>query len=235
MQAQSSSSTCIPFDIEGYIDEEVSFTLKDAAELNLCDLTKDRLRMMIPHLDVDTADLVRNAGFVREIFNSIKGDLPAMLREALQPAAYIESHEQKFLGAMERLAAREAQKHLPSQEIQHKQSLVEFKDVIDKLTNSFNHVNQEHEILRDEKEQLLAKLKEIEDSIKLKEDNLSKIPSAISEQKILMATKHAELKVVQAKRKKLIPGTSEEDNRQIAEIDAIRQNALNAIESFLNL
>jgi hypothetical protein len=50
-----------------------------------------------------------------------------------------------------------------------------------------------------------------------------------------MTTKYAELKDIRAKRKQPILGTSEEDNQQIVEIDAIRQNALNVIKSILNL
>jgi hypothetical protein len=64
----------------------------------------------------------------------------------LQPIAYIECHEQKILGAMERLAAREAQKYLPIQENQHKQSLVEFRYLIDKLESAPKQINKKLEI-----------------------------------------------------------------------------------------
>jgi hypothetical protein len=78
-------------------------------------------------------------------------------------------------------------------------------------------------------------LKEVDSSIKREEDNLARVPTAISKQRALMTTKYAEHKDIRAKRKQPISGTSEEDNRQIAEIDAIRQNALNVIKSILNL
>jgi hypothetical protein len=89
---------------------------KSAAEPNLPESTKDRLQALVTHLDVNIANLVHDVGPVWNIFNSIKKELPSKIREVLQPAAYIECHEQKFLGAMERLATREAQKYLPIQE-----------------------------------------------------------------------------------------------------------------------
>lgn len=108
MQAQNSFSTYTPFNFKGYIEEEVSSVDKSAAEPNLPESTKDRLQALVTHLDVDIADLVHDVGPVRDIFNSIKKELPSEIWKVLQPAAYIECHEQKYLGAMERLAAREA-------------------------------------------------------------------------------------------------------------------------------
>lgn len=120
MQAPNSPSIDIPFDIEAYIGEEVSSSLKSTEEPSLSETTKDRLRMLVSCLNVNTADLVRDAGLVRDIFNSIKNDLPLEICETLQSAASIEYHEQKLLGAMKRLDAREARKNLDSQEKQHK-------------------------------------------------------------------------------------------------------------------
>jgi predicted nuclease with TOPRIM domain len=112
---------------------------------------------------------------------------------------------------------------------------VEFRDLIDKLESAPEQINKKLEDLKTEKDQLLARLKEVESSIKREEDNLARVPIAISKQRALMTAKYAELKEIHAKRKQPISGTSKEDNQQIAEIDANRQNALNVIKSILNL
>jgi hypothetical protein len=98
-----------------------------------------------------------------------------------------------------------------------------------------NRSKKSSRISRLKKGQLLARLKEVESSIKREEDNLARVPIAISKQRALRNAKYAKLKDIRAKRKQPISGTSEEDNRQIAEIDAIRQNALNVIKSILNM
>jgi hypothetical protein len=64
MQAQNFSSTDTPFDIKGYIGEEVSSVDKSAAEPNLLESTKDQLQALVTHLDVNIADLVHDAGLV---------------------------------------------------------------------------------------------------------------------------------------------------------------------------
>lgn len=89
--------------------------------------------------------------------------------------------------------------------------------------------------LNTERDQLLAWLQEVESSIQEEEASLSKIPASIEEQKYLMAKTFNELQEIHAKKKEIILGTQEEDNRQIADIDAIRQNALDLLKSFLNL
>lgn len=225
----------ISFDIKGYIGEEASSILKNAEAPNLSEATRDRLQMLVTYLNANTTDLVWDAGPIWDIFKSIKNELTPKILEVLQPAAYIECHEQKLLGAMDRLTAHDAQKNLDSQEKQHKQSLVEFKVLIDRLESAPGQINTKLEALKAEKDQLLARLADIDNSIKLEESDLARIPSAINEQKTLMAAKYAEFKAIHAKKRQVIPGTNDKYKRQIAEIVAICQNALNIAKSVLNL
>ena len=94
---------------------------------SLSDNAKSQLQLLIPLLKLDTAILVQDAGAIRQIFNSIKDELPSQLKETLKLAAFVEYHEPKFSGAQSRLAAREAQKNLPIQEKRCISSMLELK------------------------------------------------------------------------------------------------------------
>ena len=62
---------------------------------------------------------------------------------------------------------------------------------------------------------MLAKLKAVESSIKYEEDNLARIPSSLTEQKKLMSNLSFKLQDNKTKKKTIVPGTAEEDERQI--------------------
>jgi chromosome segregation ATPase len=197
--------------------------------LSLSENARSQLQLLIPLLELDTAILVQDAGSIREIFNLIKDELPSQLKETLKPAAFIEYHEPKFSGAQSRLAAREAQKNLPIQEKQCISSMLELKQSIDQLNGSPARINQKLTALREEKEQLLSRLKTVEASIKDEEDNLAKVPIALKEQKQAMACLKSELQSIKTERRAPVPGTVEEDRQQIADIDSIRLKALDSI------
>jgi predicted nucleic acid-binding Zn-ribbon protein len=78
---------------------------------------------------------------------------------------------------------------------------VEFRDLIDKLESAPEQINKKLKDLKTKKDQLLARLKEVESSIKREEDNLARVPTTISKQRALRNAKYAELKDIHAKRK----------------------------------
>ena len=53
---------------------------------------KAKLQEILQFLNQDIGQLVRDADPIRLILKSLKGNLPESLEEALNPAAYIESH-----------------------------------------------------------------------------------------------------------------------------------------------
>ena len=58
----------------------------------LSEETKAKLWEILQLLNQDIGQLVRDAEPIRTILKSLKGTLPEPLKEALHPAAYIESH-----------------------------------------------------------------------------------------------------------------------------------------------
>lgn len=234
VQLSSSSSMGISFNVEDYIGEEVSSVKEEAKDPDILESARDQLLSLMTHLESDIAALVRDAKPVRDIFDSIKEELPVRLREALLSAAHLEYHEPSFRRAMDRLADRELQKQLPNQEAKCKDSLLKLKDSVDNLKSTPDRIKKELSDLDVEKSQLLAWLEEIEASVKEKNAELTKASVLVEEQKNSLARTYSELRELHAKKQK-IPGTKEENNQQIAEIDAIHQNALDTLKSFLKL
>ena len=68
--------------------------------------TKAKLQEILPLLNQDIGQLVQDAEPIRIILRSLKGTLPESLKEALHPAAYIESHQISVLKAQKRLSDR---------------------------------------------------------------------------------------------------------------------------------
>jgi len=95
-------------------------------------------------------------------------------------------------------------------------------------------IRQELDQLKARRAQLQKELEDVSAAIFLKESNLTQLPKAISEKKKEMMAKYKEAKTIRSKRK-AIPGSAEEDNRLIAEVDAIRLNAFKIIQETLNL
>ena len=68
--------------------------------------TKAKLQEILPLLNQDIGQLVQDAEPIHIILRSLKGTLPESLKEALHPAAYIESHQISVLKAQKRLSDR---------------------------------------------------------------------------------------------------------------------------------
>ena len=60
---------------------------------------KAKLQEILQLLNQDIGQLVQDAEPIRIILKSLKGSLPESLKEALNPAAYIESHQIPVLRA----------------------------------------------------------------------------------------------------------------------------------------
>jgi len=115
LQAQSSPSLNVfPFDIKDYIEEgEIGCSAPDThQEHALSSTTRDRLQLMLPHLERDITDLVYNARPLLDILLAIKGELNQDLLTVLTHVAFIEGQAPKVIQAKQRLADREVQSTL---------------------------------------------------------------------------------------------------------------------------
>lgn len=238
LRAQNSPSLrAFSFNIKDYIEEgEVSSSaIQTHQEASLADTVKDWLQEMLPYLEQNIADLVQNAEPIWRAFLAIKNELDQDLFDALSPVAYIEGHESKVIGAQRWFADREAQKNLDEEREASKREMESLKQVINNLSKAPLKIEEELDQLKTERDQLQKRLEEVDAAIKLKENNLARLPKVISDKKKKMAIKYQEAKAIHEKKSKAIPGSVEEDEQQTAEVDAIRLKALEVVRSTLNL
>ena len=113
--------------------------------------------------------------------------------------------------------------------------MLRLKELIDGQKSAPSKIQEKLSCLKSEWEQLLMKLKEINSLIRLKEANSTQLPKMVEERKKKMTAKYNDLMTIRSQKDKAILGSADEDNRLIAEADAIRLDALNAVRATLNL
>jgi hypothetical protein len=113
--------------------------------------------------------------------------------------------------------------------------MLPLKELIDGSKNALSESQEKINSLKIEREQLLMKLEEINSLIQLEEANSAQFPKTAEEKKKEMTAKYNELMAIRSQKDKTILGCANEDNRLIAEADAIRLDALNAVRTTLNL
>ena len=106
--------------------------------------------------------------------------------------------------------------------------------LIDNLKNSSLRIKPELNQLKAKRAELKKELENVQSAIDCHESNLAQIPNVIKQKKQEMMTKVKEGKVIQCSLEN-IPGLTEEDKQQIAEVDAIWLKALKVIQDVLNL
>jgi hypothetical protein len=104
------SSPYWPYSLDEYLDDE-TILISEGTPPMIPDYIKAQLQRLVTRLGLDISILIQDVGYVREIFNQIKNDLPSSLKEMIQPAAFLEGSGPKFFSPQSRLVAREAQKN----------------------------------------------------------------------------------------------------------------------------
>ena len=90
------------FNIKDYIEEgEVSSSASKIHQEGhvLSAKIRDRLQLMLPHLEKDIADLACNAKPLYDIFLAIREELSQDLLVVLSPTAFIKGHDPRVIRA----------------------------------------------------------------------------------------------------------------------------------------
>lgn len=198
----------------------------------LADEVKNRLQEMLAFLDQNIIELVQDAELICTILQSVRNHLTPELESAIIPAAFIEGHQFQVFQAQQRLADRSAQQGMINQRDTGRQEVAELKKQIDTLGEAPAQINQELDRLRVREAQLLEELEDVRVAINDQEQKLNQLPETVGK-----IREEVVLKIRQARTLhqsiKPIPGTVEDDNRIIDEIDQIHLRAVNAIQKTL--
>ena len=134
---------------------------------------------MLAFLNKDIIELVQDAEPIRNILQTIKGQLTPELESAIIPTAYIEGHQFKVLQAQQRLADRLARQSLLDQREINRQEVARLKMQVDTLEKAPIQIDQEINQLKAREAHLLNELEEVQAAIKNEEDKLNQLPEAI--------------------------------------------------------
>ena len=142
---------------------------------------KAKLQEILQFLNQDIGQLVRDADPIRLILKSLKGNLPESLEEALNPAAYIESHQIPVLRAQKQLADRFHQEQMIKQRDDWKNLMEATRGKIISLTQSKAEMEQSKRDLEAMHELLAKELEQVEREIAEVNTKLSQLPSALQQ------------------------------------------------------
>ena len=142
--------------------------------------TKAKLQEILPLLNQDIGQLVQDAEPIHIILRSLKGTLPESLKEALHPAAYIESHQILVLKAQKRLSDLLQQDQAAKQRDDLKNLVYSTSgNKIDSLDQSQVNLEQKKTELIAKSDRLQEELNQVIHKIVAVDKDLSQIPSTI--------------------------------------------------------
>lgn len=207
-------------------EEEVSSSSTSAQQsiqTSLADGVKDQLQDMLALLDKNIAELIQDARSTRNIFQTIRSQLPPELELAIIPIAFNECHQLQVLQAKQRLSDRSAQQGKIEQREAGRRDVAELKRQIDTLVEALAQIDQEINRLK------ARELEDVRAAIKDEEQKMNQLPETVGKIREEMALKIHQTKTLHQSIKPIL-GTVEEDNRLIDEIDQIRLCAVNVIQ-----
>ena len=186
--------------------------------------------MQLPNQNIDR--LVQDAEPIRIILKSLKGNLLESLEEALNLAAYIESHQIPVLRAQKRLSDRLHQEQMIKQRDNWKNLVEVTCGKIISMTQSKVEMEQSKRDLEAKWECLAKELEQVDQEIADVNSKLSQLPSALQQ---LEVEKHEQARQTYQLHKSLrpIPGSTEADNKEVQEADDIHLCVIAVIQSAL--
>jgi chromosome segregation ATPase len=164
----------------------------------------------------------------------LRGQLPETIEDALIPAAYIESRQVQVLKAQRRLTDHSKQEQILKERDN-------FMSLVDTIRNQIGALNESRESPEESKDELTTKrnlllqeLNKVDQDIADVNDKLSQIPSAIKklEEK---KQEHARQAYQLHKSLQSIPGSADDDSREIQEANEICLRAMKSIQNALGL
>jgi chromosome segregation ATPase len=196
----------------------------------LSEETKAKLQEILPLLNQDIGQLVQDAEPIRIILRSLKGTLPESLKEALHPAAYIESHQISVLKAKKRLSDRLHQEQTIKQRDDLKNLVETTRGKIVSLTQSKVNMEQSKRDMEAKRESLIKELEQVNQEIADVDNKLSQLPTALQQ---LESEKQEQARKIYQLHKsiKIVPGSAEADIQEIQKADDIRLRAISVIQN----
>jgi len=183
-------------------------------------------------LNQDIGQLVQDAEPIQTILKSLKGTLSESLEEALHPAAYIECPQITILKAQKRLSDRLHQEQTIKERDDLKNLVETTRRKIVSLTQSKADMEQSKRDLEAKWKRLIKELEQVNQEIADVDNKLTQLPMALQQ---LEAEKQEQARQTYQLHKsiKTVPGSTEDDIKEIQDADDIRLRAISVIQNAL--
>ncbi|RLN33698.1 hypothetical protein C2845_PM03G18750 [Panicum miliaceum] len=194
--------------------------------------TKDKLHDILHLLNQDIGVLIQDAEGIRRMLNLLKDQLLDDVESAIIPGAFIEGRRCAVLNAQQLLADHSLQTQLLQQNEVNRSKANDIRTRVELLENFRPTIVIKIDRLRAQRDKLLKELDSVNTALTAEESKLQNLPVAIEEMKANMKTSVREAVRLQ-KQIKPIPGSADEDQQKIDEVNQIRLDAIVAIEKLL--
>jgi hypothetical protein len=191
--------------------------------------TADQLLRMKDLLSGPIFALIQDSSAVKQILDEVNSQLPVSLQAKLLPAGYLSSFRAKVAEARRRIETRRSQSLLRTIIAEMCQSINKKKAALDAKVDTSASARRLH-LLEKELDDLEAKVQATKQRIQEEKDLIT---GSKQEAAVLTAELKTDLAELSSLSKQVMPGTDEEDEAVLAEVDRIHLDAIAAIDAFL--
>lgn len=215
----------------GDVPEEEEASSAQSAKIS--DPIKVKLQEILLLLNQDIGQLVQDAEPIRNILKGLRNQLPESVEDALIPAAFIESQQPRISKAQKRLADHSKQERIVKEKEQFMTHAEATRNQIGVLNRCQARIQKSIQDLKVKREILLKELEEVNRAIIEEKSCLHRLPLDIQQ---LKREKQEYSRQAYRLHKSIqpIPGSTDEDQKEIQEVDQIRLRAMNAIQNLLD-
>src|SRR6185312_14287288 len=189
-----------------------------------------QLRLIKDLLSTPITALVDDSSKIKKIFEQIESQLPEPLQIKLWPASNLPFFQIEVNKAQQRMEARHSQASLKADITQKCKALNQKKATLDTKADVSANMNR-LDLLKKELAELEEKVRTTKELIQAEETSIANSKQETQEISKQIQTEFAEISTLS---RQIVTGDDKDDEAIVARADAVRTEAIQAIEEFLN-
>ena len=190
----------------------------------------NQLQLIKDLLSAPIITLVDDSSKIKEILEQIESRLPESLRVKLWPAGHLPFFRAEVKAAQQRIEARRSQVSLKTDIAQKCKALNQKKAILDVKADMSANMNR-LDLLKKELAELEEKVRTTKKIIQVEE---ASIANSEQETQEIAEQIQAEFVEISTLNRQIVTSDNKDDKAIIARADAVRTEAIHAIEEFLN-
>ena len=189
-----------------------------------------QLQLIKDLLSAPITALVDDSSKIKNIFEQIESQLPEPLQIKLWPASNLPFFRIEVNKAQQRIEARRSQASLKADITQKCKALNQKKAILDNKADMSANMNR-LDLLKKELAELEEKVRTTKELIQAEETSIANYKQETQEIAEQIQAEFAEISTLS---RQMVTGNDKDDEAIVARADAVRTEAIHAIEEFLN-